>query len=570
MKKYLYLGIGIVLFIGMLLVFYFINLPVSIKKIEQVNLSSGEEIIFPNVTIDVELSKEIVGITHFIIRQDNSNQEIECEINKLYERNYQIMIEKNIFGDQTYYLIGYKINDQKIYFKKEKKFVVNFGELFKVSEFKVFDDENVSFQKVMVNIKIFNPFQVEIMQVLLNIGEQQVVFSKENIILEEYELYYQNVLIDISYSLDNLNIVKLASMVLKYQDNIIDYFPKENFFDYVNIYQEVVILDVIGPNFIYLESKEFYLKIILKEDTKQMINSFIISVGDKEIEGIIEDVVERDGDWEYSVCVLNPKIDNLLEINVNAIIINDKNYRITSPMITLEVKKALDNCVLKSKSATVMKGTRLAFYLECGEINEGVNLYKFSGKFNNEEFEGYNYINYPKEMQEQASFAFVDVKKNVIFLMTLPVSKLDGQEYCEFYIDKLYYFYDNQENVYELKQSLWVIPEEVILVIKDFYMTQKTYDLTKEIPEAKLELLISRSIQIEKIILDVNGALIENNFKNGGTLTSRNTYVFDLIAYRPTKEKTFSVKIYAIIYNGQGTIGTKNDFDNTIYYQTIP
>ena len=71
-----------------------------------------------------------------------------------------------------------------------------------------------------------------------------------------------------------------------------------------------------------------------------MINSFIISVGDKEIEGIIEDVVERDGDWEYSVCVLNPKIDNLLEINVNAIIINDKNYRITSPMITLEVKKA--------------------------------------------------------------------------------------------------------------------------------------------------------------------------------------------------------------------------------------
>ena len=62
-----------------------------------------------------------------------------------------------------------------------------------------------------------------------------------------------------------------------------------------------------------------------------------------------------------------------------------------------------------------MKGTRLAFYLECGEINEGVNLYKFSGKFNNEEFEGYNYINYPKEMQEQASFAFVDVKKNVIF-----------------------------------------------------------------------------------------------------------------------------------------------------------
>lgn len=570
MKKYLYLGIGIVLFIGMLLVFYFINLPVSIKKIEQVNLSSGEEIIFPNVTIDVELSKEIVGITHFIIRQDNSNQEIECEINKLYERNYQIMIEKNIFGDQTYYLIGYKINDQKIYFKKEKKFVVNFGELFKVSEFKVFDDENVSFQKVMVNIKIFNPFQVEIMQVLLNIGEQQVVFSKENIILEEYELYYQNVLIDISYSLDNLNIVKLASMVLKYQDNIIDYFPKENFFDYVNIYQEVVILDVIGPNFIYLESKEFYLKIILKEDTKQMINSFIISVGDKEIEGIIEDVVERDGDWEYSVCVLNPKIDNLLEINVNAIIINDKNYRITSPMITLEVKKALDNCVLKSKSATVMKGTRLAFYLECGEINEGVNLYKFSGKFNNEEFEGYNYINYPKEMQEQASFAFVDVKKNVIFLMTLPVSKLDGQEYCEFYIDKLYYFYDNQENVYELKQSLWVIPEEVILVIKDFYMTKKTYDLTKEIPEAKLELLISRSIQIEKIILDVNGALIENNFKNGGTLTSRNTYVFDLIAYQPTKEKTFSVKIYAIIYNGQGTIGTKNDFDNTIYYQTIP
>jgi len=570
MKKYLYLGIGIVLFIGMLLVFYFINLPVSIKKIEQVNLSSGEEIIFPNVTIDVELSKEIVGITHFIIRQDNSNQEIECEINKLYERNYQIMIEKNIFGDQTYYLIGYKINDQKIYFKKEKKFVVNFGELFKVSEFKVFDDENVSFQKVMVNIKIFNPFQVEIMQVLLNIGEQQVVFSKENIILEEYELYYQNVLIDISYSLDNLNIVKLASMVLKYQDNIIDYFPKENFFDYVNIYQEVVILDVIGPNFIYLESKEFYLKIILKEDTKQMINSFIISVGDKEIEGIIEDVVERDGDWEYSVCVLNPKIDNLLEINVNAIIINDKNYRITSPMITLEVKKALDNCVLKSKSATVMKGTRLAFYLECGEINEGVNLYKFSGKFNNEEFEGYNYINYPKEMQEQASFAFVDVKKNVIFLMTLPVSKLDGQEYCEFYIDKLYYFYDNQENVYELKQSLWVIPEEVILVIKDFYMTKKTYDLTKEIPEAKLELLISRSIQIEKIILDVNGALIENNFKNGGTLTSRNTYVFDLIAYRPTKEKTFSVKIYAIIYNGQGTIGTKNDFDNRIYYQTIP
>lgn len=570
MKKYLYLGIGIVLFIGMLLVFYFINLPVSIKKIEQVNLSSGEEIIFPNVTIDVELSKEIVGITHFIIRQDNSNQEIECEINKLYERNYQIMIEKNIFGDQTYYLIGYKINDQKIYFKKEKKFVVNFGELFKVSEFKVFDDENVSFQKVMVNIKIFNPFQVEIMQVLLNIGEQQVVFSKENIILEEYELYYQNVLIDISYSLDNLNIIKLASMVLKYQDNIIDYFPKENFFDYVNIYQEVVILDVIGPNFIYLESKEFYLKIILKEDTKQMINSFIISVGDKEIEGIIEDVVERDGDWEYSVCVLNPKIDNLLEINVNAIIINDKNYRITSPMITLEVKKALDNCVLKSKSATVMKGTRLAFYLECGEINEGVNLYKFSGKFNNEEFEGYNYINYPKEMQEQASFAFVDVKKNVIFLMTLPVSKLDGQEYCEFYIDKLYYFYDNQENVYELKQSLWVIPEEVILVIKDFYMTKKTYDLTKEIPEAKLELLISRSIQIEKIILDVNGALIENNFKNGGTLTSRNTYVFDLIAYRPTKEKTFSVKIYAIIYNGQGTIGTKNDFDNTIYYQTIP
>lgn len=570
MKKYLYLGIGIVLFIGMLLVFYFINLPVSIKKIEQVNLSSGEEIIFPNVTIDVELSKEIVGITHFIIRQDNSNQEIECEINKLYERNYQIMIEKNIFGDQTYYLIGYKINDQKIYFKKEKKFVVNFGELFKVSEFKVFDDENVSFQKVMVNIKIFNPFQVEIMQVLLNIGEQQVVFSKENIILEEYELYNQNVLIDISYSLDNLNIVKLASMVLKYQDNIIDYFPKENFFDYVNIYQEVVILDVIGPNFIYLESKEFYLKIILKEDTKQMINSFIISVGDKEIEGIIEDVVERDGDWEYSVCVLNPKIDNLLEINVNAIIINDKNYRITSPMITLEVKKALDNCVLKSKSATVMKGTRLAFYLECGEINEGVNLYKFSGKFNNEEFEGYNYINYPKEMQEQASFAFVDVKKNVIFLMTLPVSKLDGQEYCEFYIDKLYYFYDNQENVYELKQSLWVIPEEVILVIKDFYMTKKTYDLTKEIPEAKLELLISRSIQIEKIILDVNGALIENNFKNGGTLTSRNTYVFDLIAYRPTKEKTFSVKIYAIIYNGQGTIGTKNDFDNTIYYQTIP
>ncbi|HQD92570.1 MAG TPA: hypothetical protein PK924_04785 [Bacilli bacterium] len=570
MKKYLYLGIGIVLFIGMLLVFYFINLPVSIKKIEQVNLSSGEEIILPNVTIDVELSKEIVGITHFIIRQDNSNQEIECEINKLYERNYQIMIEKNIFGDQTYYLIGYKINDQKIYFKKEKKFVVNFGELFKVSEFKVFDDENVSFQKVMVNIKIFNPFQVEIMQVLLNIGEQQVVFSKENIILEEYELYYQNVLIDISYSLDNLNIVKLASMVLKYQDNIIDYFPKENFFDYVNIYQEVVILDVIGPNFIYLESKEFYLKIILKEDTKQMINSFIISVGDKEIEGIIEDVVERDGDWEYSVCVLNPKIDNLLEINVNAIIINDKNYRITSPMITLEVKKALDNCVLKSKSATVMKGTRLAFYLECGEINEGVNLYKFSGKFNNEEFEGYNYINYPKEMQEQASFAFVDVKKNVIFLMTLPVSKLDGQEYCEFYIDKLYYFYDNQENVYELKQSLWVIPEEVILVIKDFYMTKKTYDLTKEIPEAKLELLISRSIQIEKIILDVNGALIENNFKNGGTLTSRNTYVFDLIAYRPTKEKTFSVKIYAIIYNGQGTIGTKNDFDNTIYYQTIP
>lgn len=570
MKKYLYLGIGIVLFIGMLLVFYFINLPVSIKKIEQVNLSSGEEIILPNVTIDVELSKEIVGITHFIIRQDNSNQEIECEINKLYERNYQIMIEKNIFGDQTYYLIGYKINDQKIYFKKEKKFVVNFGELFKVSEFKVFDDENVSFQKVMVNIKIFNPFQVEIMQVLLNIGEQQVVFSKENIILEEYELYYQNVLIDISYSLDNLNIVKLASMVLKYQDNIIDYFPKENFFDYVNIYQEVVILDVIGPNFIYLESKEFYLKIILKEDTKQMINSFIISVGDKEIEGIIEDVVERDGDWEYSVCVLNPKIDNLLEINVNAIIINDKNYRITSPMITLEVKKALDNCVLKSKSATVMKGTRLAFYLECGEINEGVNLYKFSGKFNNEEFEGYNYINYPKEMQEQASFAFVDVKKNVIFLMTLPVSKLDGQEYCEFYIDKLYYFYDNQENVYELKQSLWVIPEEVILVIKDFYMTKKTYDLTKKIPEAKLELLISRSIQIEKIILDVNGALIENNFKNGGTLTSRNTYVFDLIAYRPTKEKTFSVKIYAIIYNGQGTIGTKNDFDNTIYYQTIP
>lgn len=570
MKKYLYLGIGIVLFIGMLLVFYFINLPVSIKKIEQVNLSSGEEIILPNVTIDVELSKEIVGITHFIIRQDNSNQEIECEINKLYERNYQIMIEKNIFGDQTYYLIGYKINDQKIYFKKEKKFVVNFGELFKVSEFKVFDDENVSFQKVMVNIKIFNPFQVEIMQVLLNIGEQQVVFSKENIILEEYELYYQNVLIDISYSLDNLNIVKLASMVLKYQDNIIDYFPKENFFDYVNIYQEVVILDVIGPNFIYLESKEFYLKIILKEDTKQMINSFIISVGDKEIEGIIEDVVERDGDWEYSVCVLNPKIDNLLEINVNAIIINDKNYRITSPMITLEVKKALDNCVLKSKSATVMKGTRLAFYLECGEINEGVNLYKFSGKFNNEEFEGYNYINYPKEMQEQASFAFVDVKKNVIFLMTLPVSKLDGQEYCEFYIDKLYYFYDNQENVYELKQSLWVIPEEVILVIKDFYMAKKTYDLTKEIPEAKLELLISRSIQIEKIILDVNGALIENNFKNGGTLTSRNTYVFDLIAYRPTKEKTFSVKIYAIIYNGQGTIGTKNDFDNTIYYQTIP
>ncbi|NLM32929.1 MAG: hypothetical protein GX203_01865 [Acholeplasmataceae bacterium] len=570
MKKYLYLGIGIVLFIGMLLVFYFINLPLSIKKIEQVNLSSGEEIILPNVTIDVELSKEIVGITHFIIRQDNSNQEIECEINKLYERNYQIMIEKNIFGDQTYYLIGYKINDQKIYFKKEKKFVVNFGELFKVSEFKVFDDENVSFQKVIVNIKIFNPFQVEIMQVLLNIGEQQVVFSKENIILEEYELYYQNVLIDISYSLDNLNIVKLASMVLKYQDNIIDYFPKENFFDYVNIYQEVVILDVIGPNFIYLESKEFYLKIILKEDTKQMINSFIISVGDKEIEGIIEDVVERDGDWEYSVCVLNPKIDNLLEINVNAIIINDKNYRITSPMITLEVKKALDNCVLKSKSATVMKGTRLAFYLECGEINEGVNLYKFSGKFNNEEFEGYNYINYPKEMQEQASFAFVDVKKNVIFLMTLPVSKLDGQEYCEFYIDKLYYFYDNQENVYELKQSLWVIPEEVILVIKDFYMTKKTYDLTKEIPEAKLELLISRSIQIEKIILDVNGALIENNFKNGGTLTSRNTYVFDLIAYRPTKEKTFSVKIYAIIYNGQGTIGTKNDFDNTIYYQTIP
>lgn len=570
MKKYLYLGIGIVLFIGMLLVFYFINLPVSIKKIEQVNLSSGEEIILPNVTIDVELSKEIVGITHFIIRQDNSNQEIECEINKLYERNYQIMIEKNIFGDQTYYLIGYKINDQKIYFKKEKKFVVNFGELFKVSEFKVFDDENVSFQKVMANIKIFNPFQVEIMQVLLNIGEQQVVFSKENIILEEYELYYQNVLIDISYSLDNLNIVKLASMVLKYQDNIIDYFPKENFFDYVNIYQEVVILDVIGPNFIYLESKEFYLKIILKEDTKQMINSFIISVGDKEIEGIIEDVVERDGDWEYSVCVLNPKIDNLLEINVNAIIINDKNYRITSPMITLEVKKALDNCVLKSKSATVMKGTRLAFYLECGEINEGVNLYKFSGKFNNEEFEGYNYINYPKEMQEQASFAFVDVKKNVIFLMTLPVSKLDGQEYCEFYIDKLYYFYDNQENVYELKQSLWVIPEEVILVIKDFYITKKTYDLTKEIPEAKLELLISRSIQIEKIILDVNGALIENNFKNGGTLTSRNTYVFDLIAYRPTKEKTFSVKIYAIIYNGQGTIGTKNDFDNTIYYQTIP
>ena len=38
MKKYLYLGIGIVLFIGMLLVFYFINLPVSIKKIEQVKL----------------------------------------------------------------------------------------------------------------------------------------------------------------------------------------------------------------------------------------------------------------------------------------------------------------------------------------------------------------------------------------------------------------------------------------------------------------------------------------------------------------------------------------------------
>lgn len=142
------------------------------------------------------------------------------------------------------------------------------------------------------------------------------------------------------------------------------------------------------------------------------------------------------------------------------------------------------------------------------------------------------------------------------------------EPYCSLEIDRLYYFYDNQENIYEVNQTLWVIPEEVIIVVKDFKTTKQIYNPSEEIPRVQLELLISSSILIEKIVLDVNGELIETNVKNENTKNERGTYLFELISYRPSDKGEFLVKIHSIIYNGQGTIKTMTGFTNQLTYKT--
>lgn len=570
MKKYLYVISGIVLLIIMFSVIYFFNLPTNVKSIEQTNVVSGNDFYFEKATFDIELTKPIKGVKYFVFQIDNDEEYIKCEVESAQRNTYQVSLDILFFENHDYKLIGYIIYEEIVYFNKPLDFKINQGEPFKILEFIVPEEVNLIGDEVVIEVKLFNPLKANISAVTILVGQNELTLNQDSFELSDnFENNVQLLTIHLLSEFEHSEIIQLISIEFEYQDKKNNYYPHEQLLGHVNLYQEILIYELSGPKHVYYESKGFSLKIILIEEVKNNISGFIIKLDDQEIEVEIDQMNTLDEYNEYLVYVQNPHINkSSLKVKVVGLMIDGKDYKISSQEINISVKKALSNCVLKSKSSTVMNETRHAFYLECEEINNGVNLYKFTGKFNGEPFVGYNYIGYHPDMQESTDFAIIDVRNNVISLLTLPVERKLDEPYCSLEIDRLYYFYDNQENIYEVNQTLWVIPEEVIIVVKDFKTTKQIYNPSEEIPRVQLELLISSSILIEKIVLDVNGELIETNVKNENTKNERGTYLFELISYRPSDKGEFLVKIHSIIYNGQGTIKTMTGFTNQLTYKT--
>lgn len=573
MKKYIFMVLGLVMLAGAATFFYFSSTKIEIKKVnrilsesEQTSLDEGYYI--NNIRLNIELSKKIKDLDYFIIQNDVSKSTFNCVAELVEGNNYNLQFDNLYFAYVKYVIIGYSSNKQEAYFKSSADIEITDPYPIKVINFFINELVEVNDTEIEMDLTLYNPLNINISEIKYQINEDYKTVLKEKILIRQTNLAeFQEITLQIENSLVDSSKIELISIIIQYNDLLFEHIVKEDFSEVISVYKEVEVVDLITPQFVYLESKEFQISILIKENSDKQINCFTILVNDVEYQLEFEERFVLEEVNEYVLYIPNFKNVQELKILVINIIYGEDIYKVNELTKTVTVKRALDECVLKTKSSTVMSETKHTFYLECSYIDQKINLYKFNGKFNGVEFEGGNYISYSKDEQNKQDFGYIDVRNNIISLITLPVKKMPNQPFCSLEINEIIYFYDNQENVYVLNEVLWVIPEETVLLVKDFKMTKDQYNIPNELPMVKLELLVSPSIQIEKVTLEINGEKIETSFKDGGIKTPTGTVIFNCLAYRQSKDKDFVVNIHSIEYNGQGTKKKITGFTEHCSYQ---
>lgn len=543
---------------------------ISIERIlteeEQENLEDG--FYLEEIVLHVKLSQKVKNIQNFIIKNEQRNNTFNASIKQLTETEsiYETKFANLEFNYAKYKVIGYITNEETFYFDRPIDIEISDPYPIKVLELGQIDMIEINEKDLELNLTLYNPLSFKIIELKYRLNEDYKSCLADDIILEESEKH-QKLRLKIANNLIDNSKIELLSVVIEFNGTLHEHIINEDFSEVISVYQEIEVLDFIYPTSIYLESKEFMVSLVLKENTNKKIYGFNVKINDDNFFAKVEEKNIDNDHITYSIYLPNNNSDEGLNLKVTEIIFEDDSvYKIPEINTHITLKRALDGCLLRAKNATVMNGTRFAFYLECSYIDDKINLFDFKGKYNNHEIKGINIISLSKTEQEKEEFGYIDVRGNIISLITLPVEKMAGFNHCSFELMEIKYYYNNQLNTLTLNESVWVIPEEVSIAVKSFSMTKEQYDISKENPMAELELLVSNSIIIDKVTLEVNGQIIETSFKDGGSKTPNGTLLFNCLAYLKSTAEEYIVKIYSIEYNGQGTKNLINNFENICSY----
>lgn len=575
MKKYILLVLGLILLAGGATYYYFKTSKINLISVERILTKEEQEKLLESyyldqIVLNVKISQKIKNMENFIIQNEKFDDTFNTPAKLLTENDtiYETKFSNLDFNYVKYNIIGYVTGGESFYFDKPLSIEVNDPYPIKVLEFDKIDMVEINEKDLELNFKLYNPLKFKIIEVKYSLNEDYKSGLSDDIVLENTETNHQKLHLKIPNNLLDNSKIELISIVLEHKGSLYEHIIKEDISEVISVYKEIEVIDFIAPSFIFQESKDFAASLVLKENSDKKIYGFNVKVNDKNFFAEVEEKTIREDQKTYLFYLPNNSNNSVLNLKVTEVIFDDDSaYKIGEINTSIELKRALDGVVLRAKSSTVMSKTRYAFYLECSYIDEKINLTEFVGKFNGLEFEGKNLISSSKSIQEQEEFGYIDARGNIISLITLPVQKMEGFNHCSFEISELKYYYNNQINTLTLNKAVWVIPEEVSISIKSFAMTKDTYDLTQEKPMAQLELLVSNTITIEKIALEVNGQIIETSFKDGGIKGPNGTLLFNCLAYKESLEKEFSVKIYVIEYNGQGTRGQAKQFINNCSYK---